>query len=310
MVDITLKQTTLRTASGEGFVYFSKATLNLIETDSLPKGNLYDIAKAAAMLAAKNTSNIIPHCHPVSIDHLATVFSHQENSSDACCRVFCQAKSIGRTGIEMEVLTAIAAACLTIYDLLKPVDPELSIRDIKLLSKTGGKSQLAKNLIPQDGKVSFALVTISDSVSSGRGQDKSGPAMIGFLQKYGLILHEHIVVPDDAKAIAESIKKYSETKVPMIFTTGGTGPSSRDVTFEAIEPLLEKRFAGIEEKMRAFGAERNPLAMFSRSLAGIKNESCVIALPGSTNGVLESLHAIMPGLLHILEAIQPGFKHE
>ncbi len=117
MIDITGKQSSLRTAAAEGRVYCADFILERVRADNLPKGDLFNIARAAAYIGAKQTANLIPHCHPVSIDNLDVSFETQ----DDCIAIFCSGKSIGRTGIEMEVLTAVSTAALVIYDLLKPV---------------------------------------------------------------------------------------------------------------------------------------------------------------------------------------------
>src|SRR6185437_12534170 len=178
--DITAKQITLRTAKGIGLVLCTKETLELIKSDQLPKGNLFDVARAAAFLAAKNTQHLIPHCHPVSIDGLTISFQYLSPESDYedidnyyqnkhGVVIYVEGKSIGRTGIEMEVLTAVSIAALTIYDLLKPLGKkEVEIAQIKLLDKTGGKSDKAKY---SKRPHSCAVLVCSESTAEGKRQD-------------------------------------------------------------------------------------------------------------------------------------------
>jgi molybdenum cofactor biosynthesis protein MoaC len=144
MNDITTKQITLRTAKGTGLVLCSFNTMKLIKNNAIPKGNVFDIARAAGFLAAKQTAHLIPHCHPVSIDSMSITFEYLDENLDENdnapifqngIRIYAEAKSIGRTGIEMELLTAISITALTLYDLLKPVDKNLQITDIKLDGK-------------------------------------------------------------------------------------------------------------------------------------------------------------------------------
>lgn len=147
MIDITGKQKSLRKASATGILLCSEEAMRMIRENSLPKGNLFDVAKASGLLASKKTSDLIPHCHPVSIDFLEISFELQSKpGSDSWDHalfehgvfVRVEAKSIGRTGIEMEVLTALSITLLTMYDLLKPVDKNMEISSIKLTGKTGG----------------------------------------------------------------------------------------------------------------------------------------------------------------------------
>ncbi|MHB1178697.1 MAG: cyclic pyranopterin monophosphate synthase MoaC, partial [Daejeonella sp.] len=155
MRDISSKQITLRTARAVGIIFCSAASLELIRSNSLPKGNLFDVARAAGFLGAKLTPQLLPHCHPVTIDAMNFTFEfldktlHTELFDPGVLSrtgiVICgEAKSIGRTGIEMETLTAVSVAALEIYDMLKPVDTHLEIGHIKLLEKKGGKSDRSR----------------------------------------------------------------------------------------------------------------------------------------------------------------------
>ena len=135
MNDITGKKTTLRSAEAEGFVYCTGETIQRVKENNLPKGDLFGVAKAAALLGAKKTAELIPHCHPVPIDSFSIQFEIIENKN--AIRILAGAKSIGKTGIEMETLTGVSVAALVIYDLLKPIDKTLEISSIKLLDKKG-----------------------------------------------------------------------------------------------------------------------------------------------------------------------------
>ena len=147
MRDITSKQITLRTAKAVAVIYCTKETLALIKNNELPKGNLFDVARAAGFLGAKLTPQLLPHCHPVTIDGMDISFEINETERPGIT-ISGNAKSIGRTGIEMEMLTAVSIAALEIYDMLKPVDTTLEIGGIKLLQKTGGKSDRKNTFQP------------------------------------------------------------------------------------------------------------------------------------------------------------------
>ena len=306
MKDITSKQITLRTAHAVGKVLCSKEAIHLIRTNYLPKGDLFNIAKAAAMLAAKNTSNLIPHCHPVAIEAMDIQFEtfDSENGLDqGGVKISIEAKSIGRTGIEMEVLTAVSIAALTIYDLLKPVDKELRITDITLTDKKGGKTD--KKFKAKAG-LTAAVLVCSDSTAAGTRQDKSGLIIKEMLLAHSVEIVDYKIVPDKRKLIQECIKEWVEKDIPFIFTTGGTGLGPRDKTTDAVKELFERDAPGIAEAMRSFGQQRTPFSMLSRSTAGIIGKSIVIALPGSSNGARESLEAILPGVFHARDMILGG----
>lgn len=306
MKDITSKQITLRTAHAVGKVLCSKEAIHLIRTNSLPKGDLFNIAKAAAMLAAKNTSNLIPHCHPVAIeamDFQFETFDSENGLGQGGVKISIEAKSIGRTGIEMEVLTAVSIAALTIYDLLKPVDKELRITDITLTDKKGGKTD--KKFKAKAG-LTAAVLVCSDSTAAGTRQDKSGLIIKEMLLAHSVEIVDYKIVPDKRKLIQECIKEWVEKDIPFIFTTGGTGLGPRDKTTDAVKELFERDAPGIAEAMRSFGQQRTPFSMLSRSTAGIIGKSIVIALPGSSNGARESLEAILPGVFHGRDMILGG----
>lgn len=303
MNDITRKNTTLRTATAIAEVHCSAATGALIRENKLPKGNLYDVARAAGLLGAKATPALIPHCHPVPIEHLAIDFelAFEGERAKVVIRVFAQ--TIYKTGIEIEAITAATVTALTVFDLLKPVDKDLEISGVKLLEKTGGKSDRKK--LSGEG-FSAAILVCSDSASQGRREDNSGKIIQTELEQQGLKISEYKIIPDDIAEIRQQITAWVADGVEFIFTTGGTGLSPRDQVVEAISPLLEKIADGIGEKMRQYGNERTPLAMFSRSLAGSIGKTLVVCLPGSSAGARESLDAVLPALFHANKMLRGG----
>ena len=291
MIDITAKQISLRTARAQGRVLCDETVQERIKNDDLPKGNLFDIARAAGLLAAKNTQNLIPHCHPVSIDGLSLDFEVDNQG----VRIECEGKSIGRTGIEMEVLTAVSVAALTVYDLLKPLKKEIEISGIKLLEKTGGRSGLKKFT---GRKLNAAILVASDSTAAGKREDKSGKKIREILETYNVEIKDYQILPDEPAQIKSLLNSWLDEKVQFIFTTGGTGLGPRDRTVEAVRELIERDAPGITEAMRKFGQDRTPLAMLSRQIAGAAKESIIVTLPGSSKGAAESLQSILPALFH------------
>lgn len=314
MRDITSKQITLRTARAVGIIFCSQNSIDLINAGSLPKGNLFDVARAAGFLGAKLTPQLLPHCHPVTIDAMDFTFEflseeiHSDLFDTAVLSntgiVICgEAKSIGRTGIEMETLTGVSVAALEIYDMLKPVDTQLEIGHIKLLEKKGGKSDRNRfvEITP-----TCAVLVCSDSTANGTREDKSGKLVSAMLENVNAKVLHYKVLPDDKDAIQDQIKEWVKADVQFIFTTGGTGLSPRDNTTNAVREILERDADGITEAMRSFGQMRTPLAMMSRSIAGTISNTLIVTLPGSTNGARESLEAILPGVFHARSMMKGG----
>jgi cyclic pyranopterin monophosphate synthase len=314
MRDISHKQITLRTAKAIGIVFCSAATIELIKKDQLPKGNLFDVARAAAFVGAKSTPLLLPHCHPVTIDGMDVQFElldkekHSQYFDKAILDrsgivILGEAKSIGRTGIEMEILTGVSVAALEIYDMLKPVDTQLEIGNIKLLEKKGGKSDRNKSF---ETTPVCAILVCSDSTATGKREDLSGKLIQQMLEEAKANVKYYKVLPDDKAQIQQQVKEWVNEDVHFIFTTGGTGLGPKDNTVIAIKEILERDVNGVAEAMRSFGQMRTPLAMMSNGIAGSIDKTLIITLPGSTNGVRESLQAILPAVFHARKIMEGG----
>jgi cyclic pyranopterin phosphate synthase len=138
MVDVSAKNVTSRSARAEGWVAMAPATLDLILSGNVPKGDVLATARIAGIMAAKRTHELIPLCHALPLSEVTVTF--EPSSDPAGIRVETTAKVDGKTGVEMEALTAVSVACLTIYDMVKAVDRAISFSGIRLLEKTGGRS--------------------------------------------------------------------------------------------------------------------------------------------------------------------------
>jgi cyclic pyranopterin phosphate synthase len=138
MVDVGAKDETERVAMAEGRVVMEAATLALIEGGTAPKGDVFAAARIAGIMAAKRTAELIPLCHPLALSAVAVEFAADRARSAVAITATCRLK--GRTGVEMEALTAVSVAALTIYDMCKSVDRSMRIEGIRLLHKSGGKS--------------------------------------------------------------------------------------------------------------------------------------------------------------------------
>ena len=138
MVDVAGKAATHRVALAQGRILMNPATLSIILEGNAKKGDVLGIARIAGIMAAKKTSDLIPLCHPLALTRVAIDFLPVENDSSITCRA--TVETVGQTGVEMEALTGVQVALLTIYDMCKAVDRAMVITDVKLLEKHGGKS--------------------------------------------------------------------------------------------------------------------------------------------------------------------------
>ena len=299
MFDVADKPDTLRLATAQAVVRVSPLTLKLIKEGNLPKGNIVDAARIAATMAAKRTSDLIPYCHPIPIDDIKVDVLLKEDNY--CIEIKVQVKTVWKTGVEMESLTAACVASLTIYDMLKPVDESLSIESVRLLEKHGGTKDFHETY---EGvrKLKAAVLVTSDT--RGKKEDKSGKVIINKLKENGLNVVDYKVITDDMDMIESELRRFcDELKVDIVLTSGGTGVSHRDVTPEATRKVIEKEVSGVAETLRSYGQRRTPLSMLSRGVAGIKGTTVIINLPGSIRAVSESLDSLFPGILHIFRMV-------
>ncbi|MBJ6367259.1 bifunctional molybdenum cofactor biosynthesis protein MoaC/MoaB [Snuella sedimenti] len=303
MVDITHKNTTLRTAIAQAVIKVSKPeTITAIQNDTVPKGNVFAMSKAAGLLGVKRTPDILPDCHPLPIEFTGVEYEIK----DLEITVLFTVKTIYKTGVEVEAMHGASVVALNMYDMLKPIDKGIEIHHIKLLNKKGGKSDY-KNRFKTD--LNAAVIVCSDTISAGQKEDKAGKAIIEKLKACGVSIADYSIIPDETEKIQDKAKTYQQQGIDLIIYTGGTGLSPRDVTPEALTPLLDRRISGIEEAIRNYGQGRTPYAMLSRSVAGTIKNSLVLALPGSTNGAKESMDAIFPSVLHIFGVLR-GERHD
>ncbi|MDC3241245.1 bifunctional molybdenum cofactor biosynthesis protein MoaC/MoaB, partial [Flavobacteriaceae bacterium] len=217
-------------------------------------------------------------------------------------QVLCTLKTIYKTGVEVEAMHGASIVALNMYDMLKPIDKGVEIHQIKLLQKTGGKT----DTLEVKAQVNAAIVVCSDSVSAGKKEDRAGKALQEALQKWNVKVTDYLIVPDEIPLIQAALKEQHKKGSSLIVFTGGTGLSPRDVTPEALRPLLDKTIPGMEEAIRNYGQNRTPYAMLSRSIVGMIGSSLVLGLPGSTKGAEESLNAIFPAALHLFDIINGG----
>jgi cyclic pyranopterin monophosphate synthase len=303
MVNITHKSNTLRQALAKAVIVVSKEeTMETIRQRKIPKGDIFEFSRAAGLLAIKKTSDMIPDCHPLPVEYAA--ITHEINALEI--HIYVEVHTIYKTGVEVEAMHGAAITAITIYDMLKPVDKGVYISEIKLQSKKGGKTDYRD----QDAAtIKAAVIVCSDSVSKKEKEDTAGIKVVKQLESHAIEVMAHETIPDDIALIQEKANAFSSNGCDLLVFVGGTGLSPRDVTPDAIRPLLTREIPGIMEYARDYGQQRMPYAMLSRGVAGFINNTLVLTLPGSPRGASETIDALFPYILHVFK-IAKGMRHD
>ncbi|HVM87976.1 MAG TPA: bifunctional molybdenum cofactor biosynthesis protein MoaC/MoaB [Puia sp.] len=302
MINITHKSYSLRQAIATATLTVSKQdTIDAIQNKKVPKGDVFEFSRAAGLLAIKKTSDVIPDCHPLPVEFSSITYQVEGLS----IIVIVEVHTIYKTGVEVEAMHGAAITALTMYDMLKPVDKGIEISSIKLADKKGGKTDF-KNGGAEDLKC--AVIVCSDSIFQKKDEDKTGKLIILKLGNFHLKVEHYEIIRDEFTEIQSRAKQLSEQNFNLVLFAGGTGLSLRDVTPDAIQPLLDREIPGIMEAARNYGQQRTPYAMLSRGIAGFIKNTLIITLPGSSRGAEESIEALFPYVLHLFK-VAKGMRH-
>ena len=308
MVDVGDKTVTARTATATGRLTTTRDVIALVKADGMPKADVISTARIAGIVGAKQTSALIPLCHPLPLSSVNLDFGF----TDDAILINATAKTTGKTGVEMEALTAVAIAGLTLHDMVKAVDPDAVLGDIRLEEKTGGK----RGHWTRDGVVppppvrqdTAAVIVASTGGAAGTRVDTTGPRIADWLRDHGFAVDAVTVVAD--ADVAAEVTRVVASHPAVILTTGGTGLSPTDQTPEATLPHLDRQLPGIAEAIRAAGLAVTPTAALSRGLAGTADGTVIVNLPGSPGGVKDGL-AVLDGLLvHLVAQLAGGGTHD
>lgn len=327
MVDVGDKEVTARVAVAAGRLLVSPHVIELLRGDGVPKGDALGVARVAGILAAKRTPDLIPLCHPLPISGVEVDLE----LSDGAVEIRARVKTTGRTGVEMEALTSVAIAGLTLHDMVKAVDPGAVLTDIRVLSKSGGRSgdwergdapvhhHAEPSATPaahvagvSPGLPNGALarvLTVSDRAHGGVRSDASGPLLASLLADIGFLVDAVTVVPDEADVVTDALRDAVAAGIDLVVTTGGTGFSPRDVTPEATLRVITREAPGLVEMLRAADRERVPTSILSRAVAGIAGGSVIVNLPGSPGGVRDGVAVLAPVIGHAIAQVRGGGDH-
>ena len=309
MVDVSAKADTTRTAVAAGQLVTTPAVIELVRADDLPKADVLATARIAGIAGAKKTSELIPLCHQLALSSVKLEFGF---TGDAIT-IEATAKTKGPTGVEMEALTAVAVAGLTLHDMVKAVDPAATLDGVRLLTKDGGKRghwtrEQQSPGTPTVTPRSAAVLVASTGGAKGTREDTTGPVIAAWLEDRGFTTRGPLVYAD--ADIAAGLADALSGNPALIISTGGTGVSPTDATPEATRAVLDRELPGVADAIRNRGTEVTPHASLSRGLAGVANGTVVVNLPGSPGGVKDGLSVLDPIVDHLLAQVAGGGAHD
>lgn len=313
MVDVGAKPVTRRVAIAEGRLDTTAEVVALVRSDGLKKADVLPTARIAGISGAKRTSELIPLAHIVPLDAVSIDFGFEESA----VTIRATASTTARTGIEMEALTAVAIAGLTLHDMVKAVDPAARLGGIHLVEKRGGKrgvwradaaaapgAEGATDAATSPARRSAVVLVASTRAAAGAAEDTTGPVIAGWLRERGFDTVDPVVVAD--ADVADALRGAVAASPSVLITTGGTGVSPTDRTPEATLAVLDQELPGVAEAIRTAGRAATPTAALSRARAGIAGRTVVVNLPGSRGGVADGLRVLDDVLLHLVDQVAGG----
>jgi cyclic pyranopterin phosphate synthase len=298
MRNITHKSETLRRATAYAHLTTELPFAELLQRGRDDKGDALEIGRIAGIMAAKKTWETIPFCHPIPVTHAGVTFAIEEHgvSIEATC------ETVAQTGCEIEAMNAASVAALTVYDVLKPHSMGIVIDGIRLLHKSGGKSDLPEALDPP---IRVGVVVTSDLVVGGVKQDTAGRLVRDFVvANAGLTIAREVLVGSDSVSVTGAVNECLLGGCELVLTVGGTGVTAVDQTVEAVSALLDRTLPGVMEAARDYGQRRTPLAMLSRGVSGVTDNTLVITIPGSTGGARDTMQALFPAVTKVVSNLR------
>ncbi|MFQ6395810.1 bifunctional molybdenum cofactor biosynthesis protein MoaC/MoaB [Nocardia sp. KC 131] len=333
MVDVSAKTDTTRIAVAAGELQTTAEVVALVRADDMPKADVLSTARIAGIAGAKKTSELIPLCHQLALSSVTVEFAF----TDTTITIEASAKTKGPTGVEMEALTAVAVAGLTLHDMVKAVDPAATLNGVRLLTKEGGKhghwvradtgnqvaqslavgpsplaesdpQQLTPHAVSNPEARSAVVLVASTGAAAGSRIDTTGPVLTQWLTGLGFSVRGPLVYAD--AEIAVGLADALRLTPTLVITTGGTGASPTDATPEATLAVIDRELPGVAEAIRQRGTAKFPLAALSRGVAGLAGRSVIANLPGSPGGVQDGMAVLEPLLDHLLAQVAGGGKHD
>jgi cyclic pyranopterin phosphate synthase len=315
MVDVSDKPVSTRIARARARLRMSRDAAEAVRDGSGPKGEVLAVARLAGVQAAKQTPALIPLAHPLALSYVDV--EARVEPGDGLVELVAEARTAANTGVEMEAMTAAAVAALTVYDMVKGVERGVTIEQIVLLEKRGGRSDYRLEegaAASPDAAVASgrelrgaAVVTVSTSKAAGRGEDEGGPRLAALAEQLGQEVIARETVPDDRAQLEALLRSLAdESGCALVLTSGGTGVAASDVTPEATRAVIDVEVDGLGEAMRAASRPHTGNWMLSRALAGVRGGTLIVNLPGSPRSIEQIGGELAEPLRHALDLLGGG----
>ena len=317
MINISNKSISYRRSVSKGSIFLDENLYNLVINKKIFKGDPIILAEIAGINAVKKTFSLLPLCHPLLLEEIN--FFIEMNNNLKIIDIYCYFSTTSKTGVEMESLTGVSIALLTIYDLLKMYSSYIYMSNIQLIFKDGGKNGIwmnenisipfcIKNKLKIYNKYllnfNFIVLIISDRATNKIYNDESGEILINSLKDLGANILYYEIIYDNEILIIKTLKNLVKNyNVNCIITSGGTGITSKDLTPNAVKLLCDYCIPGFGEILRLKGEIYNRYSWLSRCIAAVYKEVLIITLPGNPKSINECLSILEHILPHSLKMI-------
>jgi molybdenum cofactor biosynthesis protein MoaC len=297
VLDVSNKGETLRRATSQAVLRINPEIIKQIKNESSEIA-LSESAKIAATLAAKKTWELIPSSNLSQFDNVKVELSVRNEVIE----IVVELQGVCKSDLEIESLTAVSIAALSVYDMLRSSEGSVMIESIRLLRKSDEILELSEK-VARKIKTAVLFINVSEHLLE---KDKQAEKFtIDALTKKNADIVESKIISNTQNEIEYNIKQFCDEKnVDLLITFGGIGITSEDIVPEVTMKLIEKKIDGISEILRFYGQKKSPLVAFSRGVAGIRGSSLIINLPGNIREISESLDLLFPRILYVSKMIK------
>jgi len=295
--DISNRVETLRRAVSQAVLRINPEIITQIKNESSETA-LIESAKIAAILAAKKTWELIPSSHFSQLENVKVELSLRNEVIE----IVVELQGVCKSDLEIESLTAVSIAALTVYDMLRSSEDSVMIESIRLLRKSDEILGISEKVTR---KLKTAVLIINVSEQHLEKDKQTEKFTIDALTKKDVDIVESKIMPSTQHEIEDTIKQFCDEKnIDLIITCGGIGLGPEDILPEVTMKLIEKKIDGISEILRFYGQRTSPLVSFSRGIAGVRGHSLIINLPGNIREISESLDLLFPRILYVSKMIK------